>query len=233
MKPEQVTDLEFGAKRDWNLGGGVRARTNIAAFYTWYNDIQVIQRAAIAGADILTNAQKARVMGLEFEGMIAPSRWFTLSGTYSYNDAKYLTYNTIAIPAIPSALTAAQPSRDLAGTPFSFVPRHKVSLDARIGLPLPERVGDIGLTASYTYQSSQRVTPESQPFDTIEGYNLANLRLDWNNVFGSKVDLAAFVTNLFDKEYRVTSNPGYNNSGFVNTIYGEPRSWGVQARVDF
>ncbi|MBX3595830.1 TonB-dependent receptor [Sphingomonas sp.] len=232
VKPEKVTDIEIGAKKDWRFGG-MRARTNIAAFYTWYNDIQVIQRAAIAGADILSNAQKARVMGIEFEGMLAPSRYFNLSGTYSYNDAKYLTYNTIAIPAIPSALTAAQPSRDLAGTPFSFVPKHKVSLNGTINAPIPESMGELGLTASFTYQSSQRVTPESQPFDTIPGYSLVNLRLDWKDAFGGPVDLAVFATNLFDKEYRVTSNPGYNNSGFVNTIYGEPRAFGVQARIDF
>ncbi|MEZ5679842.1 MAG: TonB-dependent receptor [Erythrobacter sp.] len=232
VRPEKVTDIEIGAKRDWQFGD-VRARTNISAFYTWYNDIQVIQRAAIAGADILSNAQKARVLGLEFEGMIAPSRFFTLSGTYSFNDAKYLTYNTIPIPAIPSALTAAQASQDLAGTPFSFVPKHKVSLNATVNAPLPRSVGDLGLTASFSYQSSQRVTPENQPFDTIPGYSLFNLRLDWDDVLGSPIDLAVFATNLFDREYRVTSNPGYNNSGFVNSIYGEPRSFGVQARVDF
>jgi len=233
VRPEQVTDIEFGVKKDWDLGGEAKARTNISAFYTWYNDIQVIQRASIAGADILTNAEKARVMGLEFEGQLVPVRGLTLSAVYSYNSAKYLKYDSLAIPAIPQALTAAQPSRDLSGTPFSFVPKHKFSLNGRVDLPIAESAGDIALNANWIYQSSQRVTPEAQPFDTIAGYSLVNLRLEWNNMFGAPVDAAIYGTNIFDKEYRVTANPGYNNSGFINSIYGEPAQYGVQVRYRF
>lgn len=232
VRPEQVTDAELGIKRDWSLNG-VKARTNLSAFYTWYNDIQVIQRAAISGSDILTNAQRARVMGLEFEGMIVPVKGVTLGATYSYNSAKYLEYNTIAIPAIPQALTAAQPSRDLAGTPFSFVPKQKYSLSAAIALPIPEEAGRLDFTASWSHQSSQRVTPEAQPFDTIAAYGLLNLRLDWRDVRGAPVDLAVFATNVLDKTYRVAANPGYNNSGFVGSIFGEPAQYGVQLRYRY
>ncbi|MCA0357439.1 MAG: TonB-dependent receptor [Proteobacteria bacterium] len=232
VRPEQVTDAEVGLKRDWSFSG-VKARTNVSAFYTWYDDIQVIQRAAIAGADILTNAQRARVLGLEFEGMIKPSPWLTLAGTYSYNSAKYLEYNTIAIPAIPQALTAAQASRDLAGTPFSFVPKNKYSLSAAIALPVNPEAGRLDLSATWSHQSAQRVTPEAQPFDTIEAYGLLNLRLDWREVYGAPVDVAIFATNVLDKTYRVAANPGYNNSGFVGSIFGEPAQYGVQLRYRF
>ena len=232
VKPEHVTDAEIGLKRDWSFGD-VRARTNVAAFYTWYNDIQVIQRAAIAGSDILTNAKRARVMGLEFEGMLVPVKGLTLGATYSYNSAKYLQYDTIAILAIPQALTAAQPSRDLAGTPFSFVPKHKYNLTASVDLPIPEREGTLQLSGNWSYQTSQRVTPEAQPFDTIAGYGLLNLRIDWRDVRGFPLDLAFYGTNILDREYRVTANPSYNNSGFIGSIYGEPAQYGVQLRYRF
>ena len=231
VRPEKVTDLEVGVKRDWDLGE-TKARTNISAFYTWYNDIQVIQRAAISGADILTNAQKARVLGLEFEGLLMPTKWLTLSGVYSYNSAKYLTYNTIAIPAIPG-ISVAQPSRDLAGTPFSFVPEHKFSLNARVGLPIDAKMGDLGITANWSYQSSQRVTPEEMPFDTVAAFSLVNLRVDWRDVGGMPFDVSVYGTNIFNTEYRVAANPGYNNSGFINSIYGEPAQYGVQLRYRF
>lgn len=232
VQPEKVTDAEIGLKRDWTLGD-VRARTNISAFYTWYSDIQVVQRAAIAGADILTNAQKARVMGLEFEGVLVPFKGFTLSAVYSYNSAKYLAYDTIAIPAIPQALTAAQPSRDLSGTPFSFVPKHKIGLNGRVALPIPASEGEMAASANWSYQSSQRVTPENQPFDTIAGYSLVSLRLDWKNARGAPLDLSIYGNNIFNKEYRITANPSYNNSGFINSIYGEPATYGVQLRYRF
>lgn len=232
VRPEKVTDMEVGLKRDWDLGG-TKARTNVSAFYTWYNDIQVVQRAAIAGSDILTNAEKARVLGLEFEGLLMPADWLTLSGIYSFNSAKYLKYDTIAIPAIPSALTAAQPSRDLSGTPFSFVPKHKFSLNAVASAPLPGTLGKLSVTGNWSYQSSQRVTPEDQPFDTIAGFSLVNLRADWHDVGGAPVDIGVYGTNIFGTEYRVTANPGYNNSGFINSIYGEPAQYGVQLRYRF
>lgn len=232
VNPEKVTDLEFGIKRDWDFNG-LKARTNIAGFYTWFNDIQVIQRAAIAGADILANAQKARVVGLEFEGLLIPSKWVTLGGTYSFNDAKYTDYVTIAIPAIPSALTPAQPSLDLSSTPFTFVAKHKISLDARLGVPIPSAEGDLTFRATYTWQSRQRVATDPQPLDTIAPYGLMNLRLDWNGVHGWPLDVAVYGTNVFDKAYRVTANTGYNNSGFANSIYGEPAQYGVQLRYRF
>lgn len=232
VAPEKVTDLEIGLKRDWNLGG-LKARTNIAGFHTWFNDIQVIQRAAIAGADILANAQKARVLGLEFEALLMPSKWITLGGTYSYNDAKFVDYTTIAIPAIPSALTPAQPSRNLSSTPFTFVAKHKFSLDGRFGVPIPESAGDLTFRATYSWQSRQRVASDPQPFDTIAPYGLLNLRVEWNGAMGSPIDAALFGTNVLDKEYRVTANTGYNNSGFSNSIYGEPAQYGVQLRYRF
>lgn len=232
VKPERVTDAEIGLKRDWTIGG-MKARTNIAAFYTWFNNIQVIQRAAIAGSDILANAQRARVVGLEFEGVLQPFRALTLSGSYSYNDAKYLDYTTIAIPAIPSALTAAQPSMNLASTPFTFVARHKFSIDGRLALPIPASAGDLALRATYAWQSRERVASDPQPFDTQPAYGLLNLRLEWNNVRGAPLDLAFYGTNVTGTQYRVTANTGYNNTGFSNSIYGEPAQYGFELRYRF
>lgn len=232
VKPERVTDAEIGIKRDWMIGG-VQARTNLSAFYTWFNDVQVIQRAAIAGADILANASKARVVGLEFEGLIVPFKQLTISGTYSYNDAKFLDYITIPIPAIPSALTAAQPSRDLSSTPFTFVARHKFSLDGRLALPIPAAEGQMAVRATYSWQSRQRVAPDAQPFDTIAPYGLLNVRLEWNQMRGTPLDLAIYGTNVLDKAYRITANTGYNNSGFSNSIYGEPAQYGLSLRYRF
>ena len=232
VKPERVTDAEVGLKRDWTIGG-MKARTNVAAFYTWFNDVQVIQRAAIAGADILTNANKARVVGLEAEALLIPFKALTIGGTYSYNDAKFLDYVTIPIPAIPSALTAAQPSRDLSSTPFTYVARHKFSLDSRLALPIPAAEGDMAIRATYSWQSRQRVAPDAQPFDTIAPYGLLNLRLEWNQMRGAPLDLAIYGTNVLDKAYRITANTGYNNSGFSNSIYGEPAQYGMSLRYRF
>ena len=229
-KPEKVTDVEIGVKKDWDLGQ-VRARTNISAFYLWYNDIQVVQRQALRGIDLTTNADAARVRGFEFEGMISPVRELVFSGTYSFNDAEYTDYVTLPVPATNGG--AAIPSLDLSGTSFVYVPRHQFTLDAALTLPITGTLSDFMVTANFTWQSDQRVSIDPQPFDTIPAYGLFNLRAEVTNIADTGIDLAAFGTNIFDKRYRVAANLGYNSSGFSNGIYGEPAQYGVSAKVTF
>ena len=225
FKPEKVTDAEIGLKKEWNLGDGIGLRTNVDAFYTWYNDIQVVQRQVYIGSDAATNAQKAHVLGVEFEGLLRLGRSLTVNATYSFNEAKYDTWNSLP--------TATQPSQDFSGTPFLYVPKHKYSVNGRYTLPLAERFGDVVLQATWAWQSEQRVAPDDQPFDTIPSYGLLNLRLEWNGAMGTPVDLAAFGTNVLDKEYQVTANPAYNTSGWTGAIYGEPAQYGFSARIRF
>jgi len=225
FNPEKVTDLELGLKRDWRWDNGVSARTNLAAFYTWYDDIQVVQRQVFLGSDIATNAQKAHVLGLEFEGLVRIGDRFTLGATYSYNSAEYDEWQTLATPSAPS--------QDYSGTPFLYVPRSKFSLDGRLALPMPVELGDLGLRVTYSWQDELHVAPDTQPFDTIPSYALVNLRLEWNDVGGRPIDIALYGTNITDEEYRVTSNNAYTTSGRVSSIYGEPAQYGLSVRVRY
>lgn len=229
-KPEKVTDVEIGIKKDWTFGQA-RARTNISAFYMWYNDIQVVQRQALRGIDLTTNAEAARVRGFEFDGMISPIRELVLSATYSYNDAEYTDYVTLPVPAVNGG--AALPSVDRSGTPFVYVPEHKFTLGGVLTLPFPNSLTDFRVSANYTWQSSQRVSIDPQPFDTIPTYGLLNLSAEIANIGDSGIDLSVFGTNVFDKRYPVAVNPGYLSSGFTNAIYGAPAEYGIRARVSF
>ncbi len=225
FKPEKVTDAEIGLKKDWRIADGIGLRTNIDAFYTWYNDIQVVQRQVYLGSDAATNAQKAHVLGAEFEGILRLGKAFTLTGTYSFNEAKYDKW--ISLP------TSTQPSQDFSGTPFLYVPKHKYSLDARYTFVDTDRVGQIALQATWSWQSSQRVAPDAQPFDTIKPYGLLSLRAEWNRIGGGPIDLALFGTNVLERKYLVTANPSYYGSGWTGAIYGEPAQYGASARVRF
>lgn len=100
-------------------------------------------------------------------------------------------------------------------------------------MPIAESAGELAVRATYSWQSRQRVASDPQPFDTIAPYGLLNLRAEWNSVYGMPFDVAVFGTNVLGKEYRVTANTGYNNSGFSNSIYGEPGQYGVQLRYRF
>lgn len=222
VRPETVTDVEVGVKREWDLSG-VKARTNVAAFYSRYEDIQRSDYALIGGfnTQVITNAAQATIKGVEFEGVLIPFDALTLTGTYSYNDA---TYDRYIDPA----------GFDRSGFPFQYVPKHKFSIDGQLRLmPRGSRVGDVALRASYGWQSRQQVASDVQPFDTIPSYGLLNLRLDWSRIDGGPLDAALFVTNVTDKTYRVTSNATYFTTGLVGSVFGDPRQYGASLRMRF
>jgi iron complex outermembrane receptor protein len=225
FKPEKVTDLEVGMKRQWSLASDVDLTTNLSAFYSWYDDIQVVQRQVFVGSDVATNAQKAHVLGLEFEGRLHIADAFTLGATYSYNEAKYDEWNTLP--------TFTTPSQDFSSTPFLYVPKNKYSIDATYNVPLSGSLGDLAFKAMWSWQDEQRVAPDAQPFDTIPSYGLLGFRIEWSEVAGQPVDLAVFGSNVTDEVYQVTANPAYNTSGWTGAIYGEPEQYGVSARVHF
>jgi len=68
---------------------------------------------------------------------------------------------------------------------------------------------------------------------TAPGYTIADLRIDWRGVGGSKVSIAAGVTNLTDKNYRVSSASAFEIIGDAYTLTGEPRMWWAQVSYRF
>lgn len=72
----------------------------------------------------------------------------------------------------------------------------------------------------------------ADPFDA-PGYTVTDLRLDWHRVGGSRVSLAAAVTNLTNRIYRVSSSSAFVLTGAVYSVVGEPRMWFGQATYEF
>jgi iron complex outermembrane receptor protein len=67
----------------------------------------------------------------------------------------------------------------------------------------------------------------------VEGYSLVNLRADWTGIFGSKVDLGAYVRNALDEEYTLEVLNLYAALGFDGRTIGEPRTYGVRVTYNF
>ena len=61
---------------------------------------------------------------------------------------------------------------------------------------------------------------------------LFNLNFNWTGVFGSPVDISAFVTNLTDEEY-ITYVSGLWLNGFESGQVGMPRMYGARLRYNF
>lgn len=223
--PEHVVDYEAGVKSDFRLGMPIRV--DLAAFDDEYSDIQRAQTILVNNppspprvAGGILNAARARITGVELQTTVRPTSALTLTGYYSYLDARYLKYSYLGV--------------NLAGYRLPFTPEDKVGLTVRYQLPVPESIGAISISAAYSYTSLFRWNDIELPGNTIGDYGLTNFTADWApRVAGKPITVTFFVTNAFDLTYRQISGVQYNSVGISAAVYGEPRMFGVRLKYEF
>ncbi|OCC23544.1 hypothetical protein MB02_10210 [Croceicoccus estronivorus] len=212
--PEKVTDLEFGTKADWYLGGDAELRTNISLYRSWYNDIIQSFGTAINGQalTVLINGGSADIKGAELEATLVPTPGLSISGFYSYTDAKLKDSSTV----------------------FGYVPKHKFNISMRYELPVAESLGKIIPSLSYSHQSGMWGSPlPLEPYNRLPGFGTLDLRLDWNGIAGSSFDASIFATNVTNKNYVQGRLTTFSSLGLVADTWGEPRMIGAQLRYRF
>jgi iron complex outermembrane receptor protein len=219
-------------------------RTNLAAYYQWYDDIQrtvaVTNQVGVPGSTV-QNAAKAEVWGVEVEQVIAPTDNLSLQINYAYTDPKYDEwFETIPDPTNPGGSM----QRDLSATPFPFTPEHSGTVQLAYTLPL-EAAGDLRFSAGTSYRSDVwinalhnivtiRATPASViPALRQNAYWLYDLGASWSKVMGTSLDVVAYVRNLTDEEYSVGGIQLYTTLGLSTKAFGEPRTYGVELRYTF
>lgn len=221
--PEKLSDVEIGVKSQFTLGT-VEFRGNIAAYRGIYDNIQRTTAESISGLilNVTRSAAKGKIQGIEFNGAIVPVRGLTVTGSYSYIDAKYTKVFDASAGAI------------LAGAPFPYTPRHKLSVGASYDVPLGT-AGDLRIAANYAYQTKVSTAQTNASFyDYLPAYGLLNANIGLRNVGGRPLDLSVFATNLTDKERPVGVLDQYNGApGFVGLTYTEPRMYGVRVGYRF
>ena len=229
---ETVTDVEIGEK--WTFSSGsATGRLNLAAFYSRYkNAIQFISNSSIPAlnfapdrspAAFIANAADLDIYGFEVDFSVSPSRNFTFSfnGAVTQTDvAELLPIDTSVLPGFGSFSEASvnKLTPTFSGTAsFSWTMPVR-PLDGDLVLN-----GDLYMTDDYGGQ---------QGFQ-LEGYELANARLDWNNISGTGLDLGFYVKNLFNKTYESGVSILLPNQPFNSLYIGPPRTWGVEAKFSF
>ncbi|SFS10620.1 TonB-dependent receptor [Sphingomonas jatrophae] len=239
-RPETLRDVEVGLKSDFDIGGW-GFRTNIASYYQWLKDAQINQTFAVGTQTVsaLVNAASARIKGAEAEVTIAPTRSLSLLVAYAYTDASYGAYLDYARRDATNA-----PTRQ-SGRIFPFTPRHKLNVNGRWTLPLPDTIGTVELAANWAHKSS--ILLGLVPFITLpNGTNIydgesrqkptdtVDLTVDWRKIGGSSFDLSLFATNLFDVTYKIGGASLINSGlGINQRIYNEPRMYGASLRYSF
>lgn len=216
VEPEKLMAYEVGFKSEW-LRNTLRA--NAAAFFYDYTDLQVFGLAPSGvPTQTLFNAEKAEIMGAEFDITALPLDGLELSVAGTYLDAEYVDFVTPI-------------GEDYSGNTMVAAPDWSLVTRARYetgpiwnGLSLV-----FGVDATYT---------GDQYYDTAntdrlgqEAYWLANARVALTPA-DSRWEVAAFIKNLTDEDYVVDAYD-VADFGFDELVYGNPQTYGVSLSYRF
>jgi len=228
--PETVTAYELGLKSDLF---DRRLRINGSIFYNRQDDLQVQQfRAGSGGAQsVTTNAGKADFKGVELEVTAAPVEGLTIYANGSYIDRDYKQF--IVRDPVTNALV------DIAGSAkFNYTASTTAAAGAEYKFPRFS-FGQLSIRADYNYQSKRYFNTSplgSAHFQDIvaDGRGLLDARIALSGIeMGSgELTVGLFGKNITNQHYRV-SGIDFGGLGFAGNTYGDPMTWGIDAKVTF
>ncbi|MDH7972860.1 hypothetical protein QH494_11750 [Sphingomonas sp. AR_OL41] len=272
--PERAEDFEVGIKSHWAIGT-VRGQLNASYYHTWYSNIQEGEIIPGTAQTVTTNLANAQIDGVEIEGSLSPTKWFTLAGNLAYTDARYSNWSEDSTcgaqfwrpqcaglaSTTPISIDHAAGRLSIAGQTITFTPdrfantsrwqwsirptvllKGLIGHDVTFGANIYHRGPYVDAVAVANTSKLAGVPPLQQmtvfgystadPY-TAPGYTITDLRMDWRRVAGSRISVAAGVTNLADKNYRVSSASAFEIIGDAYTLTGEPRMWWAQISYTF
>ena len=157
---------------------------------------------------ITTNAAKARIKGIEFEGNAALARDFAgagsaLTGTFGYLDAKYRTF-------VGPTGTDIAAVRVFQNTPY-------VTTSGTLAVNLPVGEGSVATSSTVSYRSLTHQFETASPFLDQPGYTLLDANITYTFGKDGRYSIGVHGKNLTDVRYK-TSGYQYINA----TLAGAP-----------
>jgi iron complex outermembrane receptor protein len=234
--PEKVDTYEVGAKTSWR--GTVPGFLNVAAFYNDFRNQQLAVDPIIAPAyaasvppqQLIINAGKSRIWGIEVDGSIKPFAGLQIDGSYAYLNTKLISFTTPALPVYYSALNT---EAELGG-PLALAPKNRYTITGTYTVPLDEREGRLSFGVTFTHADSQRSrAPITTPIGTLPASNLLNVNADWNSIFSSAFDLSFFMTNVTKQDHLLFVSGAWGTIGADGGHPELPRMFGFRVRAHF
>lgn len=221
VDPEFATSYELGLKSTFADG---RARLNLAAFTTDYQDLQLSQ---IVGAGVsLNNAAEANISGIEAEFLASLNDYFDLNASLGLLDATYDDF-----PGCPSAGSspANVVSANCDGNFLNLAPEVTFAWGAQFTYPIGS-IGDFFLRGDYNYRSDVFFEPQNDPRLSGDDREMIDLRA---GIVNDEWELIAWTKNLTDELY-VNFADDRSAIGIPRTqAFGAPRTYGLTARYKF
>ncbi|HLE84918.1 MAG TPA: TonB-dependent receptor [Thermoanaerobaculia bacterium] len=249
---ETLWNYEVGSKSTF-MGG--RGYLNVAGFYMDIEDLQATVTAGSCSSRVIFNVPEARSSGLELELGVQPSPWFDFALSASYNDSELqstLTSTDAAgnvtvvsgiekgnrLPTVPELQAAAAANwrwevrQGWAGY-LTGVYQHVGSRFTQIG----DQAAGFGTVNLLAFEQAGGATiggPLTQTTFTFDpelpAYDIVNLRL---GLLSDRWDVAAFVNNVTDERAFLALDQERGTLGRVGFLTNQPRTFGLNARVEF
>ena len=236
-EPETVDAFEIGLKADWF---DRTLRTNLAAYYTKYNNKQEeIVQASPPGSSspqetVVKNASSANIKGFEAEIILQPTKELTLYSSFTYTDAQFDNFlndvNGDLIPDDVSTLTL----------------RRAPKVQFALGLDYSREIGDGRLDFNTTLRYQDAYQTCIAPNKPIV---IGAVRNEDRCLTNNREDLAAQISytfNIADKKevrFAIFGRNLTDNRGLAATLpvaglftFGTarpPRTWGAEIGFKF
>jgi iron complex outermembrane recepter protein len=214
---DSLWNYEIGAKSIWLDG---RLRTNLAAYYIDWSNMQVPLVRSSDQAPYVGNIGKARSVGFEGEIAARPTDQLELGLNFSINEAK-----VVEISAEQALISGALKDAKLASPEFKiggFV-KHSWNLGAMDDLYVRLDAQYVGSFPNSFPNKPGTGTP-SLVFAEIPSYEKVDFSLGWDH---GNVGAVLYVDNLLDTNETIFINPvdiSFNRYGTLR-----PRTIGVRA----
>lgn len=217
---ETILAYEAGFKTEWPSQA---LRFNGAVFYYDRQDVQAsgLDTSGIVRIARLTNIGDVEAYGAEFEAVWAPTRQLSLQGSAAWLETEVVASDKTTTNIFGTSTTESFIGARIANQPevsANFIAQYKDHVTQSL-------LGNIQIVGSYRGEQdlSLVVTPVERAILTEGPYTLVDLRATIGSP-DEKWTVSAFVTNLFDEEYR-TNASGTGPAGAIE-FYGKPRLWG-------
>ena len=208
--PEKAKVAEVGIKGSWQ-----EASFNLTAFKQAISNFQ--NQLFVGTGFFLTNAGKQSTQGIEFDGMVRPTKALTLSASMVYLDAKYDSFVVSAFG-------------DISGKRPSGIPELSMTLGAAFEQPIGDG-NNLVLSGSYHYESS---TPAG------DGGILATYSREINSIdasatleLNSGLQFSLWGRNLGNSRYLTTIFPSVGQIGSLSGYPSLPRTYGASVKYKF
>ncbi|HZD52260.1 MAG TPA: TonB-dependent receptor, partial [Woeseiaceae bacterium] len=236
--PEQLKTFESESLTSYELGFKSTLfdnslRFNVAAFFTNYDDIQLVLKQCEVPAFLdpdgigppclkPANVGNAEIKGVELEATWYPADAWLVDLMASTLDFEYTEVD-------PLAFSSAE--KDPLDMITPYTPEDKWSLGVQYTFP-ESALGELMFRVDGSYISDVYADPDNREVNRLDGYTLVNALLRWDSPEDTwRMELQWL--NLTDEVYYIDAYDVHDSQGTVLAQPGLPSTWNLSFQRNF